>query len=97
MARKYNPTTPTRRHAMAYDFSDLTKVDPLKSLKSGFHKSFGRNNKGRVTSKRRGGGVKRLYRWVDFKQDKFNVPGKVFSLEYDPNRTSRIPRVHFAD
>src|SRR3989338_4464450 len=95
--KKYNPTTPSRRHAMGYDFSNLTKVSPLKRLKSGFRKSYGRNNFGRITSKYRGGGAKRLYREIDFKQDKINIPGKIFSIEYDPNRTTRIALVHFAD
>ena len=82
-----------------YDFSRLTKIEPLKSLKHGFKKSYGRNNQGRITGGRqgRGGGAKRLYRIVDFRQDKFNVPGYVAALEYDPNRTSRIARIHFSD
>jgi len=80
-----------------YDFGWLSKTDPLKSATKGFYKSRGRNNKGRITSKYRGGGNKRLYREVDFKQNKFNIPGKVFSLEYDPNRTSRIARINYAD
>lgn len=82
---------------MAYDFSQLSKIAPLKSLTGGIVNSTGRNNKGRRTSSHRGGGVKKLYRFVDFKQNKYNVPGKVFSLEYDPNRTTRIARVHFPD
>lgn len=93
----YNPTTPSRRQMKGYDFSQLTKIDPLKSLKKGFHKKVGRNNQGRITARYRGGGVKRLYREIDFKQDKFNIPGKVFAIEYDPNRTTRIARIHFAD
>jgi len=80
-----------------HDFSRLTKIAPLKSHTGGFSRSFGRNNRGRVTSSHRGGGVKRLYRIIDFKQDKFNVPAKVFSIEYDPNRTARIARLHYAD
>jgi large subunit ribosomal protein L2 len=80
-----------------YDFSNLSKDGALKSLKGGFHKSVGRNNQGRITSFHRGGGVKRLYRMVDFKQDKLNVPGTVAAIEYDPNRTARIARVHFKD
>ena len=81
-----------------YDFSQLTKIEPLKSHKWGFSKSYGRNNRGRITGPRKGGGAKRLYRDVDFKQtDKLNIPGKVVALEYDPNRTSRIARIHFAD
>ncbi|OGN09170.1 MAG: 50S ribosomal protein L2 [Candidatus Yanofskybacteria bacterium RIFCSPHIGHO2_02_FULL_41_11] len=97
MAKQYKPTTPTRRHAMAYDFSQLSKIAPLKSLTGGIVNSTGRNNKGRRTSSHRGGGVKKLYRAIDFRQNKYNVPGKVFSLEYDPNRTTRIARIHFAD
>lgn len=82
-----------------YDFSNLTEVGPLKSLKNGFKKAYGRNNQGRITGGRqgRGGGAKRLYRQIDFKQDKFNIPGTVAAIEYDPNRTTRIARVHFAD
>ena len=86
---------------MSYDFSQLTKIDPLKSHTSGFHRSFGRNNKGRKTSGYRGRGgsakAKRSYRDIDFRQDKHDVPGRVFTLEYDPNRTSRIARIFFAD
>ena len=80
-----------------YDFSKLSKEKALKSLKKGFKKSFGRNNQGRITSKYRGGGAKRLFRYIDFKQDKYNVPGRVFSLEYDPNRTARIALIHYID
>lgn len=80
-----------------YDFSQLAKIEPLKLLTNGFARSYGRNNQGRITSFHRGGGVKRLYRQVDFKQDKTDIPAKVFALEYDPNRTARIARLHFAD
>lgn len=80
-----------------YGFSDLTKIAPLKSATHGFKKSVGRNNQGRITSFQRGGGVKRLYRDIDFKQFKLNVPGKVAALEYDPNRSARIARIHYAD
>jgi len=96
--KEYKPTTPSRRGMKGYDFSQLTKIEPLKSHKWGFKKSYGRNNTGRITGPRKGGGAKRLYRDVDFKMtDKLNVPGKVAALEYDPNRTSRIARIHFAD
>lgn len=95
--KNYNPTTPSRRHAKGYSFDNLTKVAPLKALKGGIVKSTGRNNQGIITSYHRGGGVKRLYRFIDFKQNKLNIPGKIFSIEYDPNRTARIARVHFAD
>lgn len=95
--KSYSPTTPSRRHMKGYDFSWLSKTDPLKSATRGLKRSFGRNNKGRITAKYRGGGSKRLYREIDFKQNKFDVPGKVFSIEYDPNRTTRIARVNYAD
>jgi len=80
-----------------YDFSGLSKSEPLKSA-TYFHKrSFGRNNKGRLTSGYKGGGVKKLYRWIDFKQDKINIPAHVDGLEYDPYRTARIARLNYAD
>lgn len=82
---------------LGYDFSNLAKVEPLKSHTFRKHKAVGRNNHGRVTSMHRGGGVKRLYREIDFKQVMFNVPAKVAGIEYDPNRTSRIARLHYAN
>src|SRR3989344_5323504 len=97
VSKKYKPTTPGRRQMLGYDFSNLSRVEPLKSLTAGFQRAVGRNNQGRVTSRHRGAGVKRLYREVDFKQNKVNVPAKVFSIEYDPNRTVRIARLHYAD
>ena len=91
--KEYKPTTPSRRGMKGYDFSQLTKIEPLKSHKWGFSKSYGRNNRGRITGPRKGGGAKRLYRDVDFKKtDKLNIPGKVVALEYDPIRTSRIAK-----
>lgn len=95
--KQYKPTTPSRRHTTGYDFSGITTQAPLKSLTSGFSKAVGRNNQGRITSQHRGGGVKRLYRDIDFKQMNLDVPGTVAAIEYDPNRSSRIARVHFAD
>ena len=80
-----------------YDFTGLTKAAPLKALTAGFHKSVGRNNQGRITSMHRGGGVKRLYRIIDFKQVLRDVPAKVAALEYDPNRTSRIALLYYAN
>ncbi len=97
MSKTYKPTTPGRRQMLGYDFSNLSKVDPLKSLTAGFRRAVGRNNQGRITSRHRGAGVKRLYREIDFKQNKINVPANVFSIEYDPNRTVRIARLHYAD
>jgi large subunit ribosomal protein L2 len=95
--KKYNPTTPSRRHATGYDFSNLAKIAPLKSKKYGIVKSTGRNSSGIITSYHRGGGVKRLFREIDFKQLKTDVSAKVFAIEYDPNRTARIARLHFID
>ena len=97
MPKKYKPTTPARRQMMGYDFSNLSKVEPLKKMTVGFKRSKGRNNQGRITTRHRGGGVKRLYRLIDFKQEKMDIPAKVFSIEYDPNRTARIARLHYAD
>ena len=80
-----------------YDFTQLNKTGAFKPLKKGFTRAVGRNNTGRITSFHRGGGVKRLYRGVDFKQDKLNIVGKVISVEYDPNRTSRIALLVYVD
>jgi len=82
---------------MGYDFSNLSDIKPLKKLTGGFNRTPGRNNQGRITVRHKGGGVKRLYREIDFKQDKKDILGKVFSIEYDPNRTARIARIHYAD
>ncbi len=82
---------------IGYDFSNLSRIEPLKQLTVGFQRSVGRNNQGRITTRHKGGGVKRSYRMVDFKQMKFNVPATVFALEYDPNRTVRIARLHYRD
>lgn len=80
-----------------YDFSNLTVVDPLKFLTVGFQRARGRSNQGRITTRHKGGGAKRSYRVVDFKQEKMNIAATVFSIEYDPNRTTRIARLHYAD
>lgn len=95
--KSYRPTTPSRRNMRGYDFSGLSKEAPLKALTAGSFRSRGRNNQGRITSMHRGGGVKRLYRDIDFKQLKLDIPAKVAALEYDPNRTARIARLHYAD
>ncbi len=97
MPKIYKPTTPSRRHMTGYDFSNLTGVTPLKRLTRGFKRDVGRNNQGRITTRHHGGGVKRVYRLVDFQQEKLNIPAKVFSIEYDPNRTSRIAQVNYRD
>jgi large subunit ribosomal protein L2 len=95
--RKRKPTSPGRRFQTVADFSDVTKTSPEKSLTSGKKRSSGRNNHGRITSRHRGGGHKRRYRQIDFRRTKDGVPAKVASIEYDPNRNSRIALLHYAD
>src|SRR4051812_17446768 len=95
--RKHKPTTPGRRFATWADHSEVTKTEPEKSLTKGISKSGGRNSKGRVTSRHRGGGNKRRYRQVDFKRLKDGVPAKVAAIEYDPNRSAYIALLHYAD
>jgi len=95
--KKFNPITPTLRYRTVSDFAEITKSTPEKSLTESLHKTGGRNNVGRQTARRRGGGHKRLYRIVDFKRRKRGVPANVVAIEYDPNRTSRIALLHYAD
>jgi large subunit ribosomal protein L2 len=95
--KKYKPTSAGRRHGSVLDFSDLSKVKPEKSLLRPLKKSGGRNNHGRITSRRRGGGHKRRYRVIDFKRRKFDVPARVATLEYDPNRSANIALLYYAD
>lgn len=94
---KVNPTSPGRRNATYLDNSDITKKEPEKSLVKGLRKKGGRNNQGKITIRFRGGGAKRLYRIIDFKRDKDGIPGKVTSIEYDPNRSARIALITYAD
>jgi len=94
---KLKPVTPGTRFRSNSSFEELTKDSPEKSLTVALKKSGGRNNLGRVTSRHRGGGHKRRYRVIDFRRDKIGVPAKVFSIEYDPNRTSRIALLHYTD
>src|ERR1022692_1296191 len=96
--RKYKPTTPGRRGASGADFSEIKRSEPEKSLVRPLHSRGGRNVHGRVTARHQGGGHKRAYRLIDFRRaDKDGVPAKVAHLEYDPNRTSRIALLHYAD
>lgn len=96
--KKYKPTTPSRRFMVGYDFSNLTKKSPEKSLTMFIGKTGGRNNQWRITSRFRGWGHKQLYRIIDFKWfDKLNIPAVVASIEYDPYRTCRIALLHFVD
>jgi large subunit ribosomal protein L2 len=95
--KRYKPTTPGRRKASVQDFSDITKKRPEKSLTMMISKKSGRNNTGKITVRHRGGGVKRLYRVVDFKRTKYDVPARVTAIEYDPNRGPRIALVEYSD
>jgi len=95
--KKSSPTTPGRRFMTGYTFDEITTSKPEKSLTRGLSKSGGRNSKGRMTARHRGGGHKRKYRMIDFKRDKHGIPAKVASIEYDPNRSSRIALLNYAD
>src|SRR6201986_4107293 len=95
--RKPKPTSPGLRFVTYPDFAEITKTTPERSLVEGLKKSGGRNALGRKTSRHRGGGAKRLYRKIDFKRTKDNVPAKVASIEYDPNRTAHIALLHYID
>ena len=93
----YRPTSPGRRGMSVSDFEEITRSTPERSLLQPVQKQAGRNNVGRVTVRHRGGGHKRRYRVIDFKRDKLGVPGRVDSVEYDPNRSARIALVVYAD
>ena len=95
--KSYKPTTPGQRGLVLIDRSELWKGRPHKPLTEGLTKKGGRNNTGRITARRRGGGAKRLYRIVDFKRRKFDVPATVERIEYDPNRTAFIALVRYED
>ena len=95
--KAYKPTSPGRRFQTVQTFDDLTTSKPHKPLVETLHRSGGRNNHGELTSWWRGGGHKRLYRIIDFKRDKKDIPGKVSTIEYDPNRSARIALVTYAD
>ena len=88
--KQYKPTTPSRRHMTTVDYGVLSAAKPFKSLTKKLQKHSGRNNQGRITMRHQGGGNKRLYRIIDFKQDKLDVPAKIETLEYDPYRTAFI-------
>lgn len=96
--KKLKPTTPGTRHRIAPVFDDITESKPkVKRLLKGKGQSGGRNNRGRMTSRHRGGGHKRRYRYIDFLRDKHDIPAKVQSIEYDPNRSARIALLAYAD
>jgi large subunit ribosomal protein L2 len=95
--RQFKPVTPGTRFRMVSDFSDVTADEPESSLLEPLKKTGGRNNKGHITSRWRGGGHKRRYRRVDFRRNKFGIPARVAAVEYDPNRTCRIALLVYAD
>jgi len=95
--KKFSPTSPGRRFVTVQTFEELSKEQPLKSLTEPKKSSGGRNSTGEITIWFRGGGHKRKYRAIDFKRDKMEVPAKVAAIEYDPNRSARIARLHYAD
>lgn len=95
--KKFRPTTDSLRWTAISDFSEITKSTPEKKLLVRIPKSGGRNNRGRVTSRHRGGGHKRMIRIVDFRRDKVDIPAKVVAIEYDPNRSARLALLEYAD
>jgi large subunit ribosomal protein L2 len=95
--KKLKPVTPGTRFKTNFTFEEITKSTPEKKLTVALRKSGGRNNLGHMTARHIGGGHKRRYRVIDFKRDKYGIPAKVFSIEYDPNRSSRIALLHYAD
>lgn len=95
--RSFRPTTPSNRYKTVSSFKEITRKEPESSLLRPIKRSGGRNNTGRMTSRHRGGGHKRRYRLIDFKRNKIDVPGRIDSIEYDPNRSARIALVIYAD
>ena len=95
--KKYKPTSPGRRNMRVSTFEEITKNEPEKSLVEPLNRTGGRNNNGKITVRHRGGGEKRQYRIIDFKRNKDDIPAKVASIEYDPNRTANIALLHYVD
>ncbi len=95
--KRFRPTTPTLRYKTVSSFQEITKTKPEKSLVVPLKRSGGRNNQGRMTIRHRGGGHKRMYRIIDFRRDKRDMPAKVAAIEYDPNRSARIALLHYRD
>jgi large subunit ribosomal protein L2 len=95
--KRYKPKTPTLRYRTTSGFDEITRTRPESSLVTALKKTGGRNNRGRITIRYRGGGHKRLYRIIDFRRDKFGIPARVASIEYDPNRSARIALLNYAD
>jgi large subunit ribosomal protein L2 len=95
--KKFKPTSPGRRWMSGASFEEITREEPEKALLRPRKQKAGRNNQGRITVRHRGGGAKRRLRVIDFKRDKFDIPARVASIEYDPNRSARIALLHYAD
>lgn len=95
--KTYKPTSPGRRGMSGYTFEEITRKAPEKSLTEALHRRAGRNNQGKITVRHRGSGHRRRYRLIDFKRDKTGIPGRVASIEYDPNRSARIALVVYVD
>jgi large subunit ribosomal protein L2 len=95
--KRYKPTSPGRRFMSVSSFEEVTRTTPEKSLTEHLKKHSGRNNTGSITVRHRGGGHKKLYRLIDFKRNKVDVPGRVATIEYDPNRSARIALINYAD
>ncbi len=95
--KKFKPVTPTLRYRTVSDFAEITTSKPEKSLLAPLKKKGGRNNRGRITARHRGGGHKRRYRVIDFKRNKLDIEAKVATIEYDPNRSARIALLHYVD
>ncbi|TQS76070.1 50S ribosomal protein L2 [Ornithinibacillus gellani] len=95
--KKFRPTSNGRRNMSVLDYAEITTDKPEKSLLSPLHSRGGRNNQGRITTRHQGGGHKRQYRIIDFKRDKDAVPGRVATIEYDPNRSANIALIHYVD
>ena len=95
--KKYKPTTPSRRHMVTSAFDEITKSTPERSLLRPKKSTGGRNSAGRITTRHKGGGHKRRYRVIDFKRNKNGIPATVSSIEYDPNRSSNIALLFYAD
>src|SRR5256714_13819872 len=95
--RKFKPTTPGRRFMSISGYAEITATEPEKTLMESLPTHAGRNNQGRITTRHQGGGYRKLYRKIDFKRDKHGIPGKVATIEYDPNRSARIALIHYKD
>ena len=95
--KRYKPTSPGRRGMSVSTFEDITKSTPEKSLLRPLHRTAGRNNQGRITSRHRGGGEYHHYRMIDFKRNKHGIAARVVGIEYDPNRSARIALLRYED